>query len=53
MPCAGPLAAIAPLDANTLAKLANGLSDNCLTCVYRAWEPDRPIVLAPAMRAAS
>ncbi len=40
---------IAPLDANTLAKLANGLADNCLTCVWRAWEPDRPVVLAPAM----
>jgi phosphopantothenoylcysteine decarboxylase len=40
---------IAPLDANTLAKLAYGLCDNCLTCVYRAWEPERPIVLAPAM----
>lgn len=40
---------IAPLDANTLAKLANGLSDNCLTCVWRAWEPTRPVVLAPAM----
>jgi len=40
---------IAPLDANTLAKMAWGLSDNCLTCVLRAWEPGRPIVLAPAM----
>jgi phosphopantothenoylcysteine decarboxylase len=40
---------IAPLDANTLAKIANGLADNCLTCVWRAWEPDRPVVLAPAM----
>lgn len=40
---------IAPLDANTLAKLAVGLSDNCLTCIYRAWEPTRPVVLAPAM----
>jgi phosphopantothenoylcysteine decarboxylase len=40
---------IAPLDANTLAKLANGLADNCLTCVWRAWETDRPVVLAPAM----
>lgn len=40
---------IAPLDANTLAKLAQGLSDNCLTCVWRAWEPTRPVVLAPAM----
>jgi phosphopantothenoylcysteine decarboxylase len=40
---------IAPLDANTLAKLANGLADNCLTCVWRAWEPARPVLLAPAM----
>jgi phosphopantothenoylcysteine decarboxylase len=43
------LLVIAPLDANTLAKLANGLSDNCLTCVWRAWDPQRPVVLAPAM----
>jgi len=40
---------IAPLDANTLAKLANGLADNCLTCIWRAWDPARPVVLAPAM----
>lgn len=40
---------IAPLDANTLAKLVNGLADNCLTCVWRAWDPARPVVLAPAM----
>ncbi len=40
---------IAPLDANTLAKLACGLADNCLTCVWRAWDPVRPILLAPAM----
>ena len=40
---------IAPLDANTLAKLACGLADNCLTCVWRAWDPHRPVMLAPAM----
>ena len=40
---------IAPLDANTLAKLACGLCDNCLTCVWRAWDRERPVVLAPAM----
>jgi len=40
---------IAPLDANTLAKLASGLADNCLTCVWRAWDPGRSVVLAPAM----
>jgi phosphopantothenoylcysteine decarboxylase len=40
---------IAPLDANTLAKLVSGLADNCLTCVWRAWDPLRPVILAPAM----
>jgi phosphopantothenoylcysteine decarboxylase len=40
---------IAPLDANTLAKLSLGLCDNLLTCVYRAWDSSRPVVLAPAM----
>lgn len=40
---------IAPLDANTLAKLAVGLSDNCMTCVWRAWDWAKPVVLAPAM----
>ena len=40
---------IAPLDANTLAKMALGITDNCLTCVYRAWDRSRPVVLAPAM----
>jgi phosphopantothenoylcysteine decarboxylase len=41
--------AIAPLDANTLAKLALGLCDNCLACIWRAWDRSRPVVLAPAM----
>jgi phosphopantothenoylcysteine decarboxylase len=40
---------IAPLDANTLTKLALGICDNCLTCVWRAWDRGRPAVLAPAM----
>ncbi|QJW93391.1 Phosphopantothenoylcysteine decarboxylase / Phosphopantothenoylcysteine synthetase [Frigoriglobus tundricola] len=40
---------VAPLDANTLTKLAVGLCDNCLTCVWRAWDTTRPVVLAPAM----
>jgi phosphopantothenoylcysteine decarboxylase len=43
------LLVVAPLDANSLAKLANGLADNCLTCVWRAWDGLRPVVLAPAM----
>lgn len=29
---------IAPLSANTLAKISNGFCDNLLTCVVRAWE---------------
>ncbi len=40
---------IAPLTANTLAKMANGLSDNLLTCIARAWSLSKPIVVAPAM----
>lgn len=40
---------IAPLSANTLAKAANGICDNLLTSVVRAWEPHEPIVVAPAM----
>lgn len=50
---------IAPLSANTLAKLANGLSDNLLTSVCRAWDTDgqvdgrrKRIVVAPAMNTA-
>jgi len=43
------LLVIAPLDANTLAKLAAGIADNCLTCVWRAWDLNRPVLLAPAM----
>ncbi|MGF1579192.1 MAG: flavoprotein [Gemmataceae bacterium] len=40
---------VAPIDANTLAKVAYGLADNCLTCVWRAWDRTRPVVVAPAM----
>mmetsp|Transcript_25966 Transcript_25966/g.54176 ORF Transcript_25966/g.54176 Transcript_25966/m.54176 type:complete len:138 (-) Transcript_25966:3462-3875(-) len=48
---------IAPLSAHTLAKLANGLCDDALSSVARAWDfgaqsPSRmpkPMVLAPAM----
>jgi phosphopantothenoylcysteine decarboxylase len=44
---------IAPLSANTLAKLSHGLCDNLLTCVYRAWNASRKLVLvAPAMNTA-
>lgn len=40
---------IAPLDANTLAKISNGLCDNLLTSVVRAWDTQRPLYFAPAM----
>ncbi|KAL4095848.1 hypothetical protein PRIC1_009215 [Phytophthora ramorum] len=40
---------LAPMSANTLGKLANGLADNLLTCVARAWIMTKPFVFAPAM----
>lgn len=40
---------IAPLDANTMAKIAQGLCDNLLTCIVRAWDVARPLVFCPAM----
>jgi phosphopantothenoylcysteine decarboxylase len=41
---------IAPLSANTMAKITNGLCDNLLTSVVRAWDPSMGrIVVAPAM----
>lgn len=40
---------IAPLDANTMAKLAQGLCDNLLTCIVRAWDSVRPLIFCPAM----
>ena len=36
---------IAPLSANTLAKVANGLCDNLLTCVVRAWDWQKPLLV--------
>ncbi|XP_065589706.1 phosphopantothenoylcysteine decarboxylase isoform X2 [Cyrtonyx montezumae] len=43
---------VAPLDANTLAKLANGICDNLLTCVIRAWDLHKPLLFCPAMNTA-
>lgn len=40
---------VAPLSANYLAKVANGLCDDLLTSVIRAWPPEKPVVLCPAM----
>lgn len=38
---------IAPLSANTLGKIANGIADNLLTSIVLAF--DKPVVLCPAM----
>lgn len=43
------LCLIAPLDANTMAKLANGICDNLLTCIVRAWDLSKPLIYCPAM----
>lgn len=50
---------IAPLSANTLAKLVHGMSDNLITSVCRAWDTDgqvdgrkKRIIVAPAMNTA-
>lgn len=40
---------IAPLTANTLAKIANGQADNLLTNIVRAWQVGKPMFVAPAM----
>ena len=40
---------IAPATANTLAKMANGLADDALTCIALALNPRTPVLLAPAM----
>ena len=44
---------VAPLSANTLAKIAGGLADNLVTCVLRAWPianiAAKPVFVAPAM----
>ncbi|XP_015426514.1 PREDICTED: phosphopantothenoylcysteine decarboxylase isoform X4 [Myotis davidii] len=43
---------VAPLDANTLGKVASGICDNLLTCVIRAWDRGKPLLFCPAMNTA-
>ncbi|KAI8873522.1 putative phosphopantothenoylcysteine decarboxylase [Ramicandelaber brevisporus] len=43
------LVVVAPLSANTLAKIANGICDNLVTMTLRAWDMKRPRVICPAM----
>ncbi|CAH0489978.1 unnamed protein product [Peronospora farinosa] len=40
---------LAPMSANTLGKLANGLANNLVTCIARAWIMTKPFIFAPAM----
>ena len=40
---------IAPVSANTLAKMTYGMCDNLLTSIYRAWDWSKEVVVAPAM----
>ncbi|KAG2315854.1 hypothetical protein Bca52824_018976 [Brassica carinata] len=40
---------VAPLSANTLAKIAGGMCDNLVTCIIRAWDYSKPLFVAPAM----
>lgn len=47
------LVVIVPLNANTLAKIANGLCDNLVSSVMRAWEvQQKPVIICPAMNTA-
>ncbi|XP_060030197.1 phosphopantothenoylcysteine decarboxylase isoform X4 [Erinaceus europaeus] len=43
---------VAPLDANTLGKVASGICDNLLTCVLRAWDRSKPLLFCLAMNTA-
>ena len=40
---------IAPLTANTLAKMVCGICDNLITSVVRAWPLEKPLIVAPSM----
>ena len=40
---------IAPATANVIAKLANGLTDDALTCIALALNPQAQLLIAPAM----
>lgn len=43
------LLVLAPLSANTMAKVSTGICDNLLTCVVRAWNVCKPVLFCPAM----
>jgi phosphopantothenoylcysteine synthetase/decarboxylase len=43
------VAAVAPVTANFLGKMANGIADDLLTTTLLALQPGTPLVVAPAM----
>lgn len=40
---------LAPLSANTMAKVSIGICDNLLTCIVRAWNVSKPVFFCPSM----
>lgn len=43
------LLVLAPLSANTMAKVSTGICDNLLTCIVRAWNVSKPVLFCPSM----
>lgn len=43
------LLVLAPLSANTMAKVSAGICDNLLTCIVRAWNVSKPVLFCPSM----
>jgi len=43
---------VAPLSAHSLAKFRGGLCDDVVSSVVRAWDFEKPLILAPAMNTA-
>jgi phosphopantothenoylcysteine decarboxylase/phosphopantothenate--cysteine ligase len=45
----GEIFVLAPATANTIAKIAHGLADNCLTSTILAFSGEKALVIAPSM----
>lgn len=43
------LLVLAPLSANTMAKVSAGICDNLLTCIVRAWNVSKTVLFCPSM----
>ncbi|KAK9504380.1 hypothetical protein O3M35_010723 [Rhynocoris fuscipes] len=40
---------VAPMDVETMGKVAIGICDNLLTCTLRAWNLKKPVIFCPAI----